>query len=343
MTKLSHPFDVGSSLELAPEEVLVAVPTLNEADHIETCLHSLIGDDPFMSRVRVIVADGGSTDGTIEIVKRLRVRYPRLGVIHNPKRLQAAAVNAVVQAQAEPQHRYLVRCDAHAAYPPSYVQNVAQSLAARPDAAAVGTAMDATGEGCLQRASAWVVDTPFGSGGSAHRGGTRSGWVDHAHHAGIRLEWFRKVGGYDPSFSHNEDAELDHRLGLAGGRVWLDAGIRMDYRMRDTLRGLWLQYWRYGRGRARNVQKHRMRLRLRQMLPVAAVLGIAVSVLAGVVWAPALWLAGAYVAVAAGISLAGVVALKSACGLLAGPAMAAMHLAWGSGFLWQICTQGAPE
>ena len=36
-----------------PDQVLVAVPTLNEAGHIEACLKSLIDGDPFMAGVRV--------------------------------------------------------------------------------------------------------------------------------------------------------------------------------------------------------------------------------------------------------------------------------------------------
>ncbi len=321
---------------VSPSQVIVGVPALNEADHIETCLISLVEGDPFMSEVRIVVADGGSTDATREIVRRLSKRLPNLRLIDNPKRLQAAAMNAVAETEAEQQHLYLVRCDAHAAYPPGYVRKVAESLASRPEAAAVGTVMDAKGTSRLQRAAAWVVDTPFGSGGSAHRGGTRSGWVDHAHHAGMRLDWFKRVGGYDETFTHNEDAELDHRLCQAGGRIWLDSTIRLDYRMRDSLRGLWLQYWRYGCGRARNLMKHRMRPRLRQILPVAAVLGIAFSLGVGLVWPPAFVLALSYAAVACGVSLVGAVALGRPWGLLAGPAMAAMHMAWGMGFLRQL-------
>ena len=32
----------------------------------------------------------------------------------------------------------------------------------------------------------------------------------------MRIAAFRGVGGYDESFSHNEDAELDYRLRQAG-------------------------------------------------------------------------------------------------------------------------------
>lgn len=327
---------------LRPDEVLVAVPALNEAGHIEACLDSLIGTDPFMAQVRVIVADGGSQDETVAIVKRLAGRYPNLRCIANPKRLQSAAVNKAFLECADPTHRYLVRCDAHAAYPPGYVHAVAESLVSHPDAASVATSMDAVGQGCMQRAAAWIVDTPLGSGGSAHRGGQLSGWVDHAHHAGFHSHWFRKVGGYDESFSHNEDAEFDHRLGLAGGRVWLDADIRLDYQMRNTLKGLWLQYWRYGRGRARTVVKHRMRPRLRQMLPVAAVLAVSVSVVLGMIWPPAFLIVAIYLALMATVSVTAVVTTRSPCGMFAGLAMAAIHLAWGAGFMFQFIRSGRP-
>jgi succinoglycan biosynthesis protein ExoA len=320
---------------LRPDEVLVVVPTLNEAAHIETCLHSLIGDDAFMAKVRIVVADGKSRDLTVAIVQALKARYPNLVLIDNPDRFQSVAINAAVAAKAEPTHKYLVRCDAHSVYPAGYVCAVVESLIAHPEAASVTTAMDGTGQSCVARAAAWIVDTPLGSGGSAHRGGRQSGWVDHAHHAGFRLDWFRKVEGYDESFSHNEDAEFDHRLKLAGGKIWLDATIRLDYRMRDSLHGLWFQYWRYGRGRARNVLKHRIRPAPRQLLPAAATLGIGISLALGLFWPPALLIAGAYLAAVAAVSLTGFIAMKSFCGLWAGLAMAAIHLAWGLGFLVQ--------
>ncbi|EIE48632.1 glycosyltransferase family 2 protein [Salipiger aestuarii] len=321
--------------QVQPAEVMVGIPALNEADHIEPCLMSLTDDDPWMQQVAIVVADGGSSDTTRKIVRRLTARLPNLRLIDNPERLQSAALNAIA-AGAGPRHRYLVRCDAHAAYPPGYVRAVAESLALRPEAASVGTVMDAVGDGCFQRAAAWVVDTPLGSGNSAHRGGSTSGWIDHAHHAGFRLEWFRAIGGYDPAFPHNEDAELDHRLGLAGQKIWLDADIRLNYRMRPTMRKLGKQYWSYGRGRARTVLKHRLRPRLRQLFPVLAVLAIATSLGVGAIYPPALLLTASYVALMAAVSIAGALAMRSACGLWAGPAMGAMHLAWGAGFLRQV-------
>lgn len=315
-----------------PARILVAIPALNEASHIEACIASLMRPGAEMSRVRVVVADGGSKDGTVSIVTALARRFPGVSVIGNPGRLQSAGLNRVVATCAEPGHDILVRCDAHSIYPPRYVLDVAESLVAR-DAAALATPMDAIGAGCFQKAAAWIADTRIGSGGSAHRGGRRSGYVDHGHHAGFSLEWFRRVGGYDETFSHNEDAELDHRLGQAGGRIWLDADIRLNYLVRPTLAALAKQYWRYGLGRARTVRKHHMRPRIRQL--AAPILVAAIGL--GVLLAPLTWLGflplAAYALALVGTSAVGVVKLGTPCGLWAGPALAAMHLPWGAGFL----------
>ena len=320
---------------VAAEDVLVAIPALNESAHIRDCLISLFAD-PWLAGARVVVADGGSTDDTCAIVRAMIADHPALCLVHNPGRLQSAAINTVVRDCASDCTRFLVRCDAHATYPPRFVARVAEALAAWPDAASIVTPMDAVGDKCFQRAAAWVADTPLGSGGSAHRGGRRSGWVDHGHHAGFCIEWFRRIGGYDESFTHNEDAELDRRLTQAGGRIRLDADIRLDYRMRPTLGGLARQYWLYGRGRARTISKHRMRPRLRQIIPALNLAGLVLAVAMAPVWPPLLALPAAYAAVLAGVSGVAVVRLRSLCGLWAGVALAAMHNFWGAGFLWQM-------
>ena len=54
-----------------PAEILVGVPALDEERHIERCIRGIIGGDPWMRRVRVLVADGGSSDRTEGIVRRL--------------------------------------------------------------------------------------------------------------------------------------------------------------------------------------------------------------------------------------------------------------------------------
>ncbi|MBY8977353.1 glycosyltransferase family 2 protein [Rhodobacteraceae bacterium NNCM2] len=324
-----------------PEKVLILIPTLNEADHIEDVLGQLLSDEPYAAECLTIVADGGSDDGTRSIVERLGGRYPKLELRHNADRIQAAAVNLALD-DAFAGFDILIRCDAHASYPPGFVSSLVAELDARPDAASVVIPMDAmAGEGCFQRGLAWVADTPLGAGGSPHRGGQRSGYVDHGHHAAFRLSMYRQLGGYDTGFVANEDAEYDRRVTDAGGRIWLAGAIRIGYFPRRTARSLFKQYWRYGIGRAQTCLKHRVKPALRQLIPVAHVLALAVSAVLlpfsalGLVWP----LVYAAVVIFTGLMVA--FEHRSPCGLHAATAVAVMHFAWGCGFLCGLA-KGVP-
>jgi succinoglycan biosynthesis protein ExoA len=315
-------------------EVLVVIPVLNEAAHIAACIRSLMAGDDRLTQIDLVVADGGSTDATGAIVERLGAEFPNLRRIANPKQLQSAAVNLAARAAGAGAH-ILVRCDAHATYPPGYVMRVADALV-KHSVASLVVPMDAIGRTCFQRANAWIVDTPLGSGGSPHRGGRKSMFVDHGHHAGFDLAMFLKVEGYDETFSHNEDAEFDTRLRKAGGKIYLDAGIRLAYMPRATIGALARQYFNYGKGRARTLMKHGEHPRVRQMLPPMTL----VACLTGLVLAPvnpvALVLPGGYLAALALASIAVALKHKSSCGLLAGLASATMHMSWSAGLFRQM-------
>lgn len=312
-------------------QIIVAVPALNEAGFIADCLSSLGLDAPEMAQVAFVVADGGSTDGTAQIVTQMARTRDNLHLLDNPARLQSAGVNAVAACPVAQARSILVRCDAHALYPEGYVLGLAASLQAS-EAASVVVAMDAAGSTCFARGAAWIVDTPLGSGGASHRGGRQSRFVDHGHHAAFDLELFSKIGGYDATFSHNEDAEFDRRLGKEGGRIWLDADLRLTYFMRATPRALARQYYNYGRGRMRTLQKHGDRPKLRQMLPVV-LLGICVlSLLSGALihpWGYAGVLGYGLILLSASIWM--LARKRALCGLWAGVALGVMHLSWALG------------
>jgi succinoglycan biosynthesis protein ExoA len=321
--------------------ILVVIPTLNEAAVIARTLQDLDADLPAGTHATLVVADGGSTDGTQEIVARLAAGRADLQLVANPRRLQSAAVNLVAQRFGH-EADILVRCDAHAFYPPGYVAALAASLE-RSAADAVVVPMDSIGDTCVRRAVAWLSDTPVGSGGSAHRGGRSSGFVDHGHHAAFRMASFLRAGGYDESFSHNEDAEFDCRQRALGARIWLDADIRLGYQPRGTVRGLWRQYRAYGRGRSRTVRRHPGSMRLRQLaVPLHLVSSLLALTLApwwplALVW-PLLYLGA--------LGLTGVLLAwrhRSVCGLLAAPLAATMHTAWALGFFGGFLTLREPR
>jgi len=323
-----------TSMRVRGEEVLAVIPALNEEKHIASCIRSLMAGDERLETIELVVADGGSTDQTRAIVEALCIEFPNLRLTDNPKRLQAAAVNQIAH-MAGVGRRILVRCDAHALYPPGYIMQVADSLSRRGVASLV-TPMDAVGESCFQRANAWVVDTPVGSGGSAHRGGRRSMFVEHGHHAGFDLRLFLEAGGYDETFSHNEDAEFDVRLRRAGWHIFLDAEIRVTYRPRAGPMALSKQYYTYGRGRARTLLKHGEKPRLRQLIPPVTMLACMAAFLLAPMSVWFLTVPAAYSGVLLATSFSIALQHRSPCGLLAGVALAIMHASWSLGLLGQL-------
>ena len=330
------------STELA-KEVYAVIPTLNEENYIEECLASLMEGDAALSEVQFVVVDGGSDDRTVEIVESLKAKYSNLSLLNNPKRLQSAALNLAAE-NAPTGCSILVRCDAHSIYPVNFVLKVASKLK-EIGSASVVVPMDAVGKTGFQEANAWVVDKPFGSGGSAHRGGQGSGYVDHGHHAAFDLAVYRELGGYDENFSHNEDAEYDYRVVQAGYKVYMDAESRIQYMPRPNFIGVWKQYFKYGRGRAMNMKKHGSKPKLRQAIPIInLILMVGAGLLFGIFQASGLlkvmpFLAVlimapfAYLTALLVVGFLGMKSLKKASGFNAALALAAMHNSWALGFI----------
>jgi succinoglycan biosynthesis protein ExoA len=309
-------------------DCVVVIPALNEEACILGCVDSLLRQT--VGDFEIVVADGGSTDRTRALVAAAAESEPRLRVVENPGRLQSRALNLVAE-QAAPSVKWLIRADAHTTYPPNFVEALL-AAAQQTGASSVVVPMRTVGHDCFQRAAAAAQNSRLGNGGSLHRLGTSSRFVDHGHHALFQLGHFRRVGGYDEAFSHNEDFELDHRIRESGGTIWLTAHAPVDYIPRGSPRMLARQYFLHGQGRARTIMKHGLIPKIRQVLPVAVlgcyVIGIGVSP-----WVPVgllLPLAHLMVCLAAGAMLGW--RARDLCVAASGICAAIMHLFWAVGF-----------
>jgi succinoglycan biosynthesis protein ExoA len=313
---------------------VIVIPCLNEAAVIEKVIAQIL-DDEGLADPLVLVADGGSADGTRGIVRDIAARDARVRLVPNPGKLQSAGVNLAARMTSD-DRPWLVRVDAHADYPKNYASTLIRE-ARRTGAHSVVVSMETRGEGWFQRAVAAAQNSVLGTGGSAHRLATEGQWVDHGHHALFHLDSFDTVGGYDESFSHNEDAELDYRLAQAGGRIWLTDQVRIGYHPRDNAKALWKQYFSYGRGRARTVLKHFMPLKVRQAAPLAIAPAAASLALAPIFWPFAI---PALLWMAASLGLGVLLGLKKRdlAVMASGPAAMIMHLSWSAGFWAQLFT-----
>ena len=98
--------------------VVVVIPCLNEENHIGNTLSRFMAE-PAHTVCKIVVSDGGSTDGTLEIVEDYARRDSRVAILHNRRRIQSSGINRAVEEYGD-LAPYVVRVDAHADYPAGF-------------------------------------------------------------------------------------------------------------------------------------------------------------------------------------------------------------------------------
>ena len=314
--------------------VTIAMPALNEEHYIEACIKSVQAQDYPRDQIEILVADGRSTDATREILARLAAADPRIKMIDNPDRLQAAGLGQIVkQAQGD----VIVRMDVHCEYAPDYVRKCVETLE-QSGADNVGGAQRSRAKTAFQRALCAALASPLGVGGARYRSADAEGYVDTVFLGAFRRKVFETIGLWDPRAITNEDSELNQRILESGGRIYLSRDIVVHYYPRDSFKSLAKQYFKYGRGRARTLLKLGKFTNVRPAIPFAMVAGAAAMMTLPPLW-PALPASLATYALATG---AEAVRVGRGIGIAAIPTVWAifpvLHVSHGIGFaagLWQ--------
>ncbi|MEQ9322958.1 MAG: glycosyltransferase family 2 protein [Polyangiaceae bacterium] len=249
--------------------VTVGIPCLDEEDFIEDVVERVLGQDYPADKMEVLVADGGSTDRTLEILAELERRDARVRCIPNPGKIQAAGMNEIIRlAKGE----VLIRLDAHADYADDYISSCIRVLE-QTGADNVGGAARSLAHNWFQKALCAALDSPLGVGGSKYRDADNEGFVESVFNGAFRRRVFETAGMYDPGAITNEDAELNQRILEGGGKIFLSRDIVAYYYPRDSYAGLARQYFKYGKGRARTLLKHGGLPSIRPLVPFFFTLG----------------------------------------------------------------------
>jgi succinoglycan biosynthesis protein ExoA len=311
--------------------VSVLVPVLDEAAHVGVTVPAVLGGDYPSDRLEVLVIDGGSQDGTRDIVNRIVARDPRVRLLDNPDRTTSAGLNIGWRAA---RGEVIVRMDGHCRPAPDYVRACVAALD-RTGAWCVGGHMVGLGETPFGTAVAAAQATRLGAGDAAYRLGGE-GAVDTVYLGAWPRSVLERLSGFDPGLTRNQDYELATRIRAAGGTVWLDPAIRSVTVCRGRPADLARQYFGYGRGRAATLARHRDSLRPRQIVPAVFVAALAGLTLASIFRARArATLLGLVAAYASAIAASAVrVRQRSPRGAVRWLPIAyfVMHAAWGTGF-----------
>jgi succinoglycan biosynthesis protein ExoA len=182
----------------------------------------------------------------------------------------------------------IIRMDAHCEYGPDYVRKCVEMLKTT-GSDNVGGPQRPKARTFFQRMVSIALGSKLGTGGAAYKHG-KDGYVDTVFLGAFKREALKRVGLFDPGAITNEDAEINQRIIASGGKIYLSSKIECYYYPRESVKSLFVQYFKYGRGRARTVLKHKNVLRLSSFAPFLFVFGTAAMLALGaLLYAPLLW------------------------------------------------------
>ena len=212
----------------------VIIPCRNEVRFLGRCLDSILAAEYPAGRMEVLVVDGGSTDGTRELIAGRAARDVRVRLIDNPEGSTPWALNrGIDQAAGE----VIARVDAHAAVAADYFALCVESLESY-GADNVGGTMRTLPQdtGCFAGPIVAALSHRFGVGNSYFRvGSAEPRWVDTVFGGCWRREVFERVGRFNVDLHRSQDMEFSLRLKAAGGRTLLVPGVACDYYARTRL------------------------------------------------------------------------------------------------------------
>lgn len=261
-----------------PPFVTVIMPIRNEADSISNSLSRVLAQDYPAKYMEIIIADGMSTDATLEIVQEFAALHPQLQIhiLDNPGKIVPTGMNiALRQAKG----KIIIRVDGHCIIASDYVSKCVEHI--QTDGVdGVGGPMESIGETHMAKAIAIGMSSPFGVGNSAFRTMTgKSMLADTVPFPAYTRQIVERAGFYDEELVRNQDDEYNYRIRGLGGKILLADDVRSTYFSRTSLKVLWRQYYQYGYWKVRVLQKHPLQMSLRQFVPPLFAASLLVSIL----------------------------------------------------------------
>jgi len=254
----------------------VVVPIRNEERFIARTLSFVRNQDYPEDKLEILVVDGESDDGTVNIVTKIAEQDTRVRLLSNPNRLSSAARNIGARAATGDIVTYI---DGHVHIDnDQLLRNIVRcmeendvSVLSRPQF------LDTPDNSFFQRAVSLARKSPVGHGLDSTIYTKEDKRVDPTSSgASYRREVFDKVGYFDERFDACEDVEFNYRVAKAGFESFTSLGLAVYYYPRATLSGLFHQMKRYGMGRLRLARKHPANLSLGTIVPFVFTVGVPV-------------------------------------------------------------------
>lgn len=247
-------------------KIAVVIPCRNEIKNIQECIesifHSIIPSDWLLN---VIVVDGMSDDGTIELLHHLQLSYPNIKIVENKQRVTPVAFNLGVKEGADCDYIQII--GARQLIQENYIFKAVQRLQSDDNIWCVGGKVENVFQNIEGKVIASAMSTKLGMGIGNFRTTSNSSYVDTVG-TPMYPNWvFDRIGYFDEDLVRNQDDDFNFRVSKAGGKIFFDADISLKYYVRGNYRNLWKQFNQYGYWKVFVNIKHKAVTTFRQLVP----------------------------------------------------------------------------
>jgi len=244
--------------------VSIVIPMKNEARFIRRCIDSLLASDYPRDKYEIIVVDGGSEDGSVEIVKEYTVRYPNIKLLGGKGINCPAGMNIGIK---EAKGTVISKVDAHGYVAPDFLRRSVEHLIEDDNIGCVGGPIRQRGEDFISQANGYARSSIFGVGKGPYTVDEKSQVVTTVQCGTYKKDVLYKVGLFDETLQYGEDEEINWRIIKAGYKILLIPEIKFFYYPRESIKGLFRQYYNYGVARIKVLKKHPDFFRLKHAIP----------------------------------------------------------------------------
>jgi len=217
------------------EKISLITTERNEVDDIATFIDSALSQS--LKPDEIIIADGGSTDGTLGIIEKYIKDGAPIKLVHAPGN-RSIGRNAATKAAMGP---IVAVTDVGSRLDDDWLKYITQPFRDNKKAMAVSGGFEAEPKTFFEKVSATLMLSP-------NDNIDIETWLPSSRSIAYKKEAWEKVGGYPEHTNFNEDTPFDLALKKAGYKFEDGLKAMVYWRPRPNLKEFYRQYYYYALG-----------------------------------------------------------------------------------------------